>query len=46
MAAGLAPQYVYNHPTVRDLVAELRRRAQPSAVDAGLGALERAIRLA
>ncbi|MFI9506158.1 multiprotein-bridging factor 1 family protein [Nocardia sp. NPDC052566] len=41
--AHLAPQYVYNHPTVRDLVDELCHRAQPSAVDAGLGAIERAI---
>ncbi|WP_159080090.1 helix-turn-helix domain-containing protein [Nocardia suismassiliense] len=45
-AICLAPQYVYNHPTVRDLVDELSRRAQPSAVDAGLGAIERAMRLA
>lgn len=44
-AAAVAPQYVYKHPTVHDLVAELRRRAQPTAIDAGLGALERAIRL-
>ncbi|MEV6556558.1 helix-turn-helix transcriptional regulator [Nocardia sp. NPDC051756] len=43
-AAFLAPQYVYNHPTVRDLVAELRGRAQPSAVDVGLCAIERAMR--
>ncbi|MFF2557143.1 helix-turn-helix domain-containing protein [Nocardia sp. NPDC058058] len=45
-AARLAPQYVYNHPTARDLVGELCRRGQPTAIDAGLGAIERAMRLA
>ncbi|WSJ20046.1 helix-turn-helix domain-containing protein [Nocardia sp. NBC_01327] len=43
-AVRLAPQYVYNHPTVRDLVDELCHRAQPSAIDAGLGAIQRAMR--
>lgn len=44
-AAALAPQYVYNHPMARSLVDQLRRRGQPSAVDAGLGAIERAMGL-
>jgi transcriptional regulator with XRE-family HTH domain len=38
-AAALAPQYVYNHPMARALVAKMTSRAQPSAVDAGLGSL-------
>ncbi|MGX1804367.1 helix-turn-helix domain-containing protein [Nocardia sp. NPDC055321] len=45
-AIRLAPQYVYNHPSVRDLIDELGHRAQPSAVDAGLGAIQRALRRA
>ncbi len=44
-AASLAPEYVYNHHTVRDLIIELHGRAQPSAIDAGLGVFERAMRL-
>ncbi|SNY88667.1 Helix-turn-helix domain-containing protein [Nocardia amikacinitolerans] len=45
-AVALAPHYVYNHPMARDLVGALACRSQPSAVDAGLGALERAMGLA
>ncbi|MFC8043934.1 helix-turn-helix domain-containing protein [Nocardia sp. NPDC057353] len=44
LAIRLAPHYVYNHPMVRDLVDELCRRGRPSAVDSGLGAIERAMR--
>ncbi|MEU0874363.1 helix-turn-helix domain-containing protein [Nocardia brasiliensis] len=45
-AVALAPEYVYNHSMARSLVDQLRRRAQPSAIDAGLGAIERAMGLA
>lgn len=45
-AVALAPQYVYNHPVARELVGALACRSQPSAVDAGLGTLERAMGLA
>jgi transcriptional regulator with XRE-family HTH domain len=45
-AANLASHYVHNHPMARALVAQLRRRSQPSAIEAGLGTLQRAMNLA
>ncbi|MFI6169683.1 helix-turn-helix domain-containing protein [Nocardia sp. NPDC051052] len=44
-AAAIAPHYVYNHPLARGLVEHLLRRAQPTAFDAGLAGLERAMGL-
>lgn len=44
--AGMAPHYVHNHPMARAVVIQLRRRGQPSAVHAGLGALQLAMNIA
>ena len=41
--AGMAPHYVHNHPMARATVVQARRRGQPSAVHAGLGALQLAM---
>jgi transcriptional regulator with XRE-family HTH domain len=44
--AGMAQHYVHNHPMARAVVIQLRRRGQPSAVHAGLGALQLAMNIA
>jgi hypothetical protein len=44
-AAHAAPHYVYNHPMARGLVENLLLRAQPTAFDAGLTGIERAMGL-
>lgn len=44
-AAKVAPHYVYNHPIARSWVEILLQRAQPTAFDAGLASLERAMGL-
>jgi hypothetical protein len=45
-AAAAAPHYVHNHPMARAVVVQLRRRSQPTAIQAGLGALQRAMNIA
>jgi transcriptional regulator with XRE-family HTH domain len=44
-AAAVSPTYVHNHPMARGLVAQLRQRSHPSAVEAGLGPLQHAMNL-
>jgi transcriptional regulator with XRE-family HTH domain len=44
-AAEVSPAYVHNHPMARSVVALVQQRSRPSAVEAGLGSLQRAMAL-